>query len=247
MKKLQTISILFMLFISSLAFIQCNDSDGNMGEEKKLSVENYGKIHNEAVLELINLNEKSKSNEDLIKTMSLLISEMNSDYFSNNSYDKIAKYFSSTATKNNKNTSFDFRLFYTEIKNDAILQGVSEELINFYDDMFNEFLSNENRTLVKSMDYYKSKLKNDKEIRSFEIFNSIYKNSKKLWTETAPKKYLLKNKSLRRGCDQDQQVILADAIAGGILSLLTGPAGALGGGAASYLVREQQIQSGGCI
>ena len=63
MKKLQTISILLMLFISSLAFIQCNDSDGNMGEEI---------IENNSILSIEELHKDKRLNNYIEKELKII-------------------------------------------------------------------------------------------------------------------------------------------------------------------------------
>lgn len=235
-------------------FISCNTNDdiNNTDVSTELSAEDYGKIHNEVVIELINSKIENQNNQELLKSMTLKMSEKYPTLFNINDYKKISKYFSAGVSRyssKNEQDEFKFNETYTLLRQDVLEKGASEDIINFYDDMFNQFKSPyANKSSEKTLEYYKSKLVNHKEIKSYEIFNSIYMNSKELWTKTAPKEYLLNSNLLRRGCDPDQQVILADAIAGGLLSLISGPGRALGGGAASYLVREQQIQNGGgCI
>lgn len=248
---MKNLNLFSLILLAAIIFLGCSKENNETEFNSQLSIEEYGKIHNEVVIELINMNSNNQHNEEeLLSSMTLSMTKKYPTLFDDKDLENMTKFFfNSTIKYYSRNEQFNFGEFYEQIRQEATENDVSEEIIHFYDDMYNQFSNNESKSIKKSISEYRNKLINQNEIKSLEIFYSIYNSSKELWTETAPKKYLLDYQTNSRSCDPDQQVILADAIAGGLFSLFSGPGGVLVGGAASYLVREQQIQNayGGCI
>lgn len=221
------------------------NDDRNVNSVKKLTIEEYGKIHNESIVFLVNLDGISGDNK-----FKLLYDEMNLNYpniFSENLLDDV-NYTIKKSTYNlsdinaKENVAFEFNTLYSQLKSEAISNGASTNLINFYDDMYDNFLQlnksgNINKENIKN---YKNNLDENEKI-NVDIFNSIYNASHNYWTSEAPSPY--KITVIQKDCDPAMQMAFADAIAGGLLSLFTGPVGPLGGGAVSMLVRQQQIDN----
>lgn len=237
MKNLKLLAL-----ILSLIVLSCQENE--IINQESLSIDDYGKIHNESVNFLIKKYSELNSSRDFNTLAKVILEEMAKKYPAIYSYEENADI---GYIFLNKKQSFNFESLYESLKLKAIEKGASNELISFYDSKFSKWKNNKfiSKESVVSKKY---EIKNVKEIESVDVFNSIYSSSEKLWLNEVPKEYQLKVYHSKRGCDPSQQVILADAITGGLLSLIAGPLGAIGGGAASYLVREQQIQNyGGCI
>ncbi len=232
-----------LIILTSIFFISCSD-ESKLNERsnslKELSIQKQAELHDKVVYELIKIDKNTKKinfNNQIHLTLKTKFPNLYNEktkkqieYLLDNNFDK------------NK-LNFSFNDFYLKARKKAIENGASKQIISFYDNACNNF----NGNLSQRISNVKNKITDEKELKSIEVFNAIYKNSNILWNKNVPNKYLLSNVS-KKGCDPSQQVILADAVAGGILSIIGGPIGPLGGGLASYLTREQQIQNNGkCI
>lgn len=243
MKYLNKIVLVTILSFTLISFNEKEDL--NLYEKSIIDIEDYGEFHNEAVLSILNNSSVNENLQDL--TMMDLLREMESkmvklhpEIFSNVDYSKINK----VIDLDKKISDFKYdNKFYESLKKVGLENGAELNMVNYVDNMYYN-----NGELSDSFQS-KNSVTNSNFQGQYEIFMSFYNSSEKLWTNEAPEDFLFKaNYTSKTGCDPQSQVIVADAAVGFFGALLTGPGGVLLGGAASLLVRHQQIDNnGGCI
>ncbi|MBO0330398.1 hypothetical protein [[Muricauda] lutisoli] len=208
--------------------------------ETSLTIRENGKFHNEAILSIL---DKSKFNDPLITTgevLKLMYYEMSSKY-----PDKFHKTDLSTLDQvfdfDQKYSDFKFDSeFYESLKSKIGKNNIEQNILSFLDKAFYE-------GQVTEKEFVAFDTKTGSSNIQIEIFKSYYEASEILWTQDAGKTFAI-NPTAK--CDAASQVIIADAVGGTLIGILTGGAGGpLGGGAVSLAVRQAQIEEygGGCI
>jgi hypothetical protein len=229
MKHLPKITLVIFL---SITFLACNTSEKlSVHETQQIQPEQFGKLHNEAILELIEHPNYNPSNgvKDNMVLMHKIMSEKHPEYFSKNL--EIKKYAEKLFGKSNKN----YINYYELIK------IVKES--NVIDENLKEFISDRSHIEFNEYDF---SLVDENQLTAF---NSVKEHSMLLWTELVPSDLIIARNEIQvRGCDATQQVILADAAAS-LIFWWNPPASIIAGAAASLLVRQDQIQNygGGCV
>ena len=238
-KTLNLILVLALLLSCS----QNNPEENSLSELKTvpLSINDHGTFHNEAILSILDktdLDDEQITMGEILRLMSEEMSNKYSEKFSASDLHPLKQVFD--FDQNFSDFKFNAKC-YESLKSTIGKENIDDHLLKIMDKAFyeNEFSPKDFSTISS---------KTESKHWQFEIFKSYYTASEQLWTEQVGKEYLVK--STLKGCDPASQVIIADAVGGTLIGILTGGAGApLGGGAVSLAVRQAQIEEygGGCI
>ncbi len=228
---MKNLSKIVLVIFMNITFFTCANSENlSINETQEIQPEQFGKLHNEAILELLNHPDYESDNrpQDNMVLMHKIMSEKYPEYFSKKL--EIKKYAKNIFGDSNKNDMSFHKLIVILKKSDVIDKNLKKIISNQKPEEFNKH------------DY--SLIDKDQLI----AFNSVKEHSKLLWTEQVSNDLIIKrNIRQTRDCDATQQVIFADATAS-LLFWWNPPASIIAGAAASLLVREDQIQNydGGC-
>lgn len=265
MKKIQSLSILFILFIGTLSFNSCNENEEKIEEQNynKIFYRNidYGKIHNQG---LETYYKKYKKNETDFFIILERMNEINNkeglfkknQKLTRSNLTNFASFFLGTSNIKNKNS--DNQIDYVNRSN---------EMINYFNEkgfysnqlklLLSELLNNNSspEEIRKKMGEYYSKA-NEQEKDIIYALLSIYNASDKFWSklENNSRK---KGMKLYLGCNPGHQVRFADALGGifgGMLASASsfGVAGYVGAAVGSQAMsaaieNAQSAQGGGCL
>ncbi|MFY0603314.1 MAG: hypothetical protein JXQ93_05160 [Flavobacteriaceae bacterium] len=229
--KMKHLSKITLVIFLSITLFACNNSEElNVKGTQQIQPEQFGKLHNEAILELLKHPNYNPNNgvKDNMVLMHKIMSEKYPQYFSKNL--DIEKYAEELFGKSNKNYINYYELIKIVKKSDVIDENLRELISNQSYIEFNKY----NYSLVNK--------------NQLIAFNSVKEHSMLLWTEQVSNDLIItRNEIQARACDATQQVILADAAAS-LIFWWNPPASIIAGAAASFLVRQDQIQNygGGC-
>ena len=244
-KSIKTIHIIFICVFSSI-FVACTnesriESPSEEAGSKKITIEEHGVFHNEAILSVIENSTSSRSQETLGSVLHIMKERMTKKY--------PGKFKNLTINELKDILDFDQRLsdfkydadFYEKLKAKVGKEKIEKEILVLLDKAFYE-------GHISEEDFPNTSLQNERLHTQFEIFKSYYYASEELWTKKVGEVYNIDQS--HKGCDPTSQVILADAIGGTLIGIFTGGVGApAGGGAVSLAVRTAQLEEygGGCI
>lgn len=206
------------------------DGELNVDEIQQIQPEQFGKLHNEAVLGLLK-HPDYNPNSGVQDNMVLMLQVMSEKY---------PKFFD----KNLNINQFGKELYGDYNKNYLNYHSLIEIFENKEKDI-NKNIMNYVENSISSEKDSKSNLLDKKQLIAF---NSVKKASLVLWTVEAPNNLVMEKNYLNKSsCDATQQVIIADAAAS-LIFWWNPPASIIAGAASSLLVRQDQIQNygGGC-
>lgn len=233
--------ILMLVFLFSCNKNNQEESSLSQSRVVPLSISDHGTFHNEAILTILektDMEVEQVTMGEVLRLMSEEMSKKHPEKFSASVLHPLKQIFD--FDQNFSDFKFDIK-YYESLK--AII-GKENIDVNLLDIMDKAFYKNE----FSPKDFSTISSKTESKHWQLEIFKSYYTASEQLWTQQVGKEYLVKSTS--KGCDPSSQVIIADAVGGTLIGILTGGAGApLGGGAVSLAVRQAQIEEygGGCI
>ncbi len=216
--------ILFTLFLS-LIFLTCNKNEelniSTVQKIKQIQPEQFGRFHNEAILELLNHPEYNIN--DGIKKKMLIMYELMSTKYPDFFYkDLDMEYYISNFLEGFNIIDFSYNELIEKVLKFDIDENLKEFILLGADTTYDKYLLIDRNQLI--------------------IFNSVKDSSFDLWSNKAPNKYIIDQNSFAKACDPTQQVIIADAAAS-LAFVWNPPVSIIAGAAASLLVREQQIQN----
>lgn len=242
MSKYHKILNLLLVLVLLISCTQNSPEENVISEVKKtpLSINEHGKFHNEAILSILDkseLHDPKITIGEVLKLMSLEMSIKYPEKFSSVELTGLKKVFDF----DQKYSDFKFDTnFYESLKSKIGKDNIEQDVLKFMDKAFYE-------GKIAEKDFASFTSKTDVSKTQIETFISYYEASEMLWTKDVGKAFAI-NPTAK--CDPSSQVIIADAVGGTLIGILTGGAGGpLGGGAVSLAVRQAQIEEygGGCI
>jgi len=236
------------LILALAFFVSCTENTVDENDiikssdiiKTSLTISENGKFHNEAILSILDKNEFIDPQITTGEVLKLMYNEMSSKY-PNKFHTTDLSTLSQVFDFNQKYSDFKFDIeYYESLKAKAAKKNINEDVLKFLDQAFYE-------RKITEKEFAALDAKTGSSNFQIEIFKSYFEASEILWTQDVEKTFKI-NPTAK--CDAASQVIIADAVGGTLIGILTGGAGGpLGGGAVSLAVRQAQIEEygGGCI
>ena len=228
----------------SLFFLYSCETDRTLNTEfqntKNILPSDYGKLHNEVVLYVLE-NENKIDSDDINPLLKVIESGLKTNHpelFHNFDIKQVEHLFKNNTLK----STFNYSTFFDSLITEAEKNGIHPILKDFLIRGYNQEYTDIDQEIV----LVETQLHSLKDKETLEIFKSVLYASGTLWDAKKDKK---NNQIDKMGCDPEQQVIYADAAASILVGIYCPPCGVAAGAAASLLVSEAQNEEhgGGCI